>query len=156
MDDIEIRGRWKGGGQRGRRVVGRYIDPKQAFIDCKTAAALCIGGPCKYKVGPNSGITKAWLRANVAKGIADCFPPDNNIADVLGPVLLWACYDPVAKLKVPQNILTRVQEAYNLVRVLDPDVNPVMKVSIHCYRVADKVCPCPCVLCANQFILVLF
>ncbi|KAI2493261.1 hypothetical protein MHU86_21298 [Fragilaria crotonensis] len=46
-DEIEIRGRWK---QQGQRVVFRYIDVKQLFIDAKVAAALCIGGPIKYEL----------------------------------------------------------------------------------------------------------
>ncbi len=41
---IEIRGRWK---HQGQRLVFRYIDVKQLFINAKVAAALCIEGLIK-------------------------------------------------------------------------------------------------------------
>jgi hypothetical protein len=126
MDDIEIRGRWKGAG-KGRRMVGRYVDPQQAFVDTKTAAALCVGGAIKYKCKSDAGLTKDWIRANVVKGISDSFGNDNKIADVLGPVLLWACFEPTVRDRVPENIRTRVEEAFASICVLEDGVNPVQK-----------------------------
>ena len=139
MDDIEIRGRWKGG--RGKRMVGRYIDPNQAFIDTKTAAALCVGGAVKYKLKAEAGLTKEWIRANVVKGISDSYSDENKIAGVLGPVLLWACFEPTVRNRVPENVRNRIEEAYASIRTLEEDVNPVQKLSLNVYRtIADQVC----------------
>jgi len=46
-DEVEIRGRWK---LEGGRIVSRYIDPKQLYIDAKIEAILCVGGPIAYKL----------------------------------------------------------------------------------------------------------
>jgi hypothetical protein len=72
-DEIEIRGRWK---EQGKRVVFRYIDVKQLFIDAKVAAALCIGGPIKYDLVDDgvvrNAVTNEWLFRYVISAIMSC------------------------------------------------------------------------------------
>ena len=139
VDEIEIRGRWKASGGGRKRVVGRYIDPEQAFIDTKVAAALCVDGAVKYRLKPDSNICRNWIRGNVVPGIDGAFPADNNIADVLGIVVLWACFDQRMRERVPQFIKDQVDIAYPLIRALEPDVNPVEKVALEVYRVGEQV-----------------
>ena len=145
-DDIEIRGRWKSGGGRARRVVNRYIDPEQQFIDCKCAAALCVGGAVKYVLKEDTNVTKQWMRENVVPGLVACFGTENTICDVLAPVLLWACFEPTVRGKVPQAIRDRVDAAYTQIRRLDPDENPVKKVPLTVYRAAEQVCIDECLV----------
>ena len=142
MDDIEIRGRWKAASGGNRRVVGRYIDPEQEYIDTKVCASLCVDGPIWYRLKEDTNLSKAWIRENVVPGIAGAFPPDNNIADVLGTVLLWANFDPQQRQKLPQYIKDRIDIAYAAVRRLDEDVNPVDRVPLEVYRVAEEVRQC--------------
>jgi hypothetical protein len=80
---VEIRGRWKGG-QNGR-VVNLYINVKQLPTDGKVASVLCVGQLVKYKLKPNTGITRQWLLTNVVPGISEQYEDDaaNRIADVL-------------------------------------------------------------------------
>ena len=52
-DEKDLRGRWKAKG----RVSCVYDDIKIPFMDAKVVGKLCIGGPCKYVVKENSGIT---------------------------------------------------------------------------------------------------
>ena len=49
----DLHGRWKAKG----RVSCVYDDIKIPFMDAKVVGKLCIGGPCKYVVKENSGIT---------------------------------------------------------------------------------------------------
>ena len=137
-DDVEIRGRWKSGGQR-QRTVDTYIDVQHEFIDAKVCAALCVGGPVHYKLKDDCGVTREWLLANVVPGISAVFREDNHIARVLGPVLLYACLEPTLRRRVPQTILDRVDTAYAQIRRLDDGVNPVKKVFLTVYRISSEV-----------------
>ena len=73
-DDVEIRGRWKSGGQR-HRTVDTYIDVEHEFTDAKVCAALCAGGAVHYKLKDDSGVTREWLARDVVPGIYSRISP---------------------------------------------------------------------------------
>ncbi|KAL7557240.1 hypothetical protein ACA910_001905 [Epithemia clementina (nom. ined.)] len=73
QDDIEIRGRWKGG--RNGRTVNRYINVEQLPTDGKVATVLCVGGPIKYKLKPNSHVTDQFLMQHVVPGLCSQYYP---------------------------------------------------------------------------------
>lgn len=85
LDGIDSRGRWRKG---ARRVVDRYINLEQQFLDAKVAAALCVGGAIKYRLVEGSGVTPEWLREHVVPGISDYFG-DDSLVFVLALPLLW-------------------------------------------------------------------
>ena len=97
-DDVEIRGRWK---QSGNRIVNRYIDVKQLFIDAKVAAVLCIGGPIAYKLREGVVLSDEWLFECVAPNIRRRFRADTRLCRVLALALLFASLDPELKESVP-------------------------------------------------------
>ena len=121
-------------------MVHRYIDPNQQLIDTKVAAALCVGGAVKYKLVENSNISKQWIYEYVVPSMRAFFGEENRISDVLALPLLWACFEPTMQDRVPAVIRNRIREAYTLCRRLDEDVNPVCKIQLTVYRVADQVC----------------
>ena len=73
---VETRGRWKG--QRGSRVVSRYINPDQEAIDVKVAALLCVGRPVKYKLKVNAGVGRTFLLEVVVPKIYEFFQHDES------------------------------------------------------------------------------
>ena len=137
-ENIEVRGRWK---RNGSRVVDRYIDVEQQWIDAKVASVLCVGGPVRYVVSADCGVTKHWLLENVVPGIASIYTQDgNNIAEVLGVVVLWACFDPVTMTKVPGWLLNRVRTAYERTMELPPGGNPVEKRKLFIFPMGGQLC----------------
>ena len=50
-------------------MVDRYIDTLLMCIDAKVAAALCVGGPCNYKLVEGSSVSENWLYDNVVPHI---------------------------------------------------------------------------------------
>jgi hypothetical protein len=135
-DDVNGRGRWK----RTRRVVDRYLDVEQQFVDAKVQASLCVGGPVKYKLLDDCGITTDWLLENVVPGIREYYGEANTISIVLALPLLYACLNADLTDKVPNTLSTQILEAYQRVRVLDEGVNPVKKVQLHIRRNQDQLC----------------
>ena len=121
-DDIDSRARW-----RKRRMQDRYVSPNLPFPDAKVAAALCVGGRCKYELVDGSAITQPWLREVVVPniiakpGISDC------VADVLALPLLWAAVEPEMEGQMPETTRNRIRNAYNNQRVLVEGLNPVRK-----------------------------
>lgn len=85
MDEIENRGLWR---TATRRIVDRYVNVDQMFLDAKVAAALCVGGAIKYCLVDNSDVTTPWLNENVVPGLCNYFGEDNKIVDVLALPLL--------------------------------------------------------------------
>lgn len=138
-DEVETRGRWK---RYGGRVVDRYIDVTQVYIDAKVQKALCVGGPIKYELIADSGITKSWCDEFVVPGIKLYFAADEKMADVLALPLLYAALDDhlTDALTVPVTLSTRIRSAYERVRILPPNINPVQKVPLTIYRVNDALC----------------
>jgi hypothetical protein len=136
MDEIENRGRWR---TATRRIVDRYVNVEQMFLDAKVAAALCVGGAIKYCLVDNSGVTTLWLKENVVPGLCNYFGEDNKIVDVLALPLLWVCMNPDMKETAPLAISIRVQQAYEQIRVLDLNINPVKRVFLAINRYQDTV-----------------
>jgi hypothetical protein len=136
VDEIDVRGRWK---RNTRRIVDRYIDVKQEYMDAKVQAALCVGGPIKYKLVAGCGITKAWCNKYVVPGICQYFGNTNPICHVLALPILFACFDPELKLTVPADLLKRITDAYSLIAVLPETLNPVQRVLLNIYRINESL-----------------
>jgi hypothetical protein len=135
-DEIDVRGRWK---RNSRRIVDRYIDVKQEFMDAKVQAALCVGGPIKYKLVPGSGITNDWCNKYVVPGICEYFGNLNPICNVLALPLLFACFDPELKTSVPAEILKNITDAYSQISLLPETVNPVQRILLNVYRINETL-----------------
>jgi hypothetical protein len=123
-DEKDIRGRWKGKG----RVSDVYDDIELPYPDAKVAGLLCIGGPCKYVVKDDSGITSKFLLQHVVPGITRKFP--RHVALVLGTALLWRIFSQDGEDAVPQAIRQRVIVAYRNVQHLDEGINPISKIPL--------------------------
>ena len=120
-DDISSRGRWK----RSKEQVDTYIDVDLPYPDAKVAAALCIGGACKYVLKENCGIADDWLLEYVVPNILSQY--QRGVALTLARPLLWAAFEPSLQGYLPAAMTTSVKNAYAFVRHLEPDVNPVEK-----------------------------
>jgi Transcriptional activator of glycolytic enzymes len=147
-DEIEIRGRWK---HQGQRVVFRYIDVKQLFIDAKVAAALCIGGPIKYDLigEAKAVVTNEWLFSNVVPCIRERFSGDSRLCRVLGLSLLFGCLDDELSRELPLHVVNRVRNAWEVLPLTaipgGVTNNPVQRVPLHVYRINDTLCIDPVV-----------
>ena len=139
-DEIDCRGRWK---RDSRRVVDRYIDVEQHWIDGKVAAALCVGGPIRYVAVAGSNISKQWLFEFVVPGISSLFLAENNYEEnlvwVLGLAVLWVCMHPEYSSKVPGWLLGTVRDQYEKIRVLPIGVNPVERKKLMVYSVSGDL-----------------
>ena len=134
-DDVDYRARWK-----IKRIQDKYADVTLPWPDVKVAAALCTGGPVKYKVKEGCGISDQWLKENVAPGIASQF--SGPVAAVFAKPLLWAVYDPDVSSLVPASIRQRIVAAYNALgedAMLADDQNPIEKVLLTCYESGGQV-----------------
>ena len=87
-DDISSRGFWK----QSKEQVDTYIDVGLPYPDAKVAAALCIGGACKYVLKENCGIADDWLLENVVPNILSQY--QRGVALTLARPLLWAAFEP--------------------------------------------------------------
>jgi len=145
QDEIDVRGRWKG--KSGNRVSTRYINPEQQYTDAKMAGLLCMDGPVKYEFKPGAGVGRAFFIEFVCPAINRYFPDTSLMADVLGPPLLWACFEPTLEYRIPEWIRTRVRDGYASCRPQDfpEDVNPIKKSLLVIFRVGDQVCIERCV-----------
>jgi hypothetical protein len=136
IDEIDSRGRWRKG---SRKIVDRYINVEQQFLDAKVAAALCVGGAIKYCLVEGSAVTSTWLEEHVVPGISDYFD-DASLVFVLSLPLLWMCLnDELVSDYLPLTLSTRVREAYEVIRVLDVSINPVKRVFLSIVRANDQV-----------------
>ena len=122
-DEKDIRGRWK----KGKRNSDAYDDIELPFPDAKVAGKLCIGGPCKYVIKDGSGVTDAFLLQHVVPNIQKRFSAD--VALVLAKPLLWMIF-PDGSTYLPETMRNRVRAAYENIRVLPVDENPVEKVML--------------------------
>lgn len=135
-EDVDKRGRWR----QKVSTVDRYIDIPLSCIDAKVAAALCVGGPVKYKRVNGSGISDQWLAANVVPHILQRFPGETSgLGMTLALPLLWACIDESMENKVPVDLRDRIRHAYAAIRQLDQGINPVIKVPIIIYRAEERL-----------------
>jgi hypothetical protein len=135
-DEIDVRGRWK---RNTRRIVDRYIDVKQQYMDAKVQAALCVGGPIRYELVPNSGVTDTWCNQYVVPGICQYYGIVNTINNVLSLPILFACFEKDLIPSVPITIFTKVTTAYSLIAVLPQDVNPVQRILLNVYRINEQL-----------------
>jgi hypothetical protein len=115
----DLRGRW-----RKVRVSDVYDDVELPFPDAKVAGKLCVGGPCKYVITDGSGVTDDFLLQHVVPNICTRFPAE--VAKVLAKPLLWLVCFNINHL--PPAMKERIQTAYNNIRVLPAERNPVKKV----------------------------
>jgi len=135
-DEIEIRGRWK---HTNGKVVHRYIDCKQNYIDAKVASKLCVGGPVKYAIKDGvEGITNEWLYEYVVPSIRLRFENDNRLCKILGLSLLYAALtEGENQVLVPESIRRRIKSAYD--RLGQEEVQPVRKIPLIVTRKDDSV-----------------
>ena len=125
-DDVDIRGRWKS----NKRQVDTYIDVELPYPDAKVAGVLAIGGPIKYELKSNSGLTDEWLLQNVGGAIRQIFLEE--VALILSKALLWAIFDEDMSSLLDNELVQRVKEQVERVagRLLATGVNPVRKVPL--------------------------
>ena len=71
------------------------------YPDAKVAAALCIGGPCKYTLKEGSGVTEHWLGELVVPNILQSARFHRQVALVLALPILWACFDDEMEAYMP-------------------------------------------------------
>ena len=119
-DDNDCRGRWK----RQKTQGDVYEDTILPYPDAKVAATLAIGGAVQYCLREGSRIDGNWIRTHVIPNTSLMFEED--VTRVLGPALLWACFDREASEYVPLGIKTHAVEAYNEIEGR-LEGNPVMK-----------------------------
>ena len=130
-NEVEIRGRWKG--QKGGRVVFRYINIQQLYEDAKVAATICIGGPVKYVIKDGiTGLTREWLFEHVVPAIRRRFPNDSRLCTVLALALLYICLGDNEVVFVPPEVKSRVRAAYAQLGL--EEAQPIKKVPLHVYR----------------------
>lgn len=147
-DDIDSRGRW-----RKVRIQDRYVSANLPYPDAKVAAALCIGGPCKYELLEGSGITREWLRGIVVRNMHDKDGIHDAVADTLALPLLWAAMDDDMEGKMPTDLRNQIRAAYNILQpnhALGAGVNPVRKrllivsgqnAAVHIVAIEDGMLP---------------
>ena len=125
-DDVDHRGRWK----RRQQQVDTYIDVQLPYPDAKVAAALCVGGPCKYGLRQGSQISDNWLSEFVVPHIMQQYSRD--VALTLGRALLWAAFEPSLHGYLPAALCNHIHTAYDAIpgKVLLAGENPVEKLLI--------------------------
>ena len=123
-DERDIRGRWKG----KARVGDRYDDVELPWPDIKVCQMLCIGGPCKYKIKADSGVSESFILEFVVPHISKIFPKE--VALIFGTALLYYTFADESN-HVPSIIKKRIFDAMRGVSQR-PNENPVQKVPIVC------------------------
>ena len=124
-DDVDYRARW----QTNARMQDRYTDVQLPWPDLNAASKLCQGGPIKYKIKQEAGLTNKWISCIVTPGITQVF--DQHVGAILGKALFWACFDTEWSEKVCPEIRHRVvNEFIQLDRFNTDNTNPVEKVEV--------------------------
>ena len=99
------------------------------YPDAKVAALLCVGGPVKYLLRDNSGITDNWILTNVIPH--GCRMIDEQAAVILGKALLWFSFAQEGQAGMPDPLRARIQDAYALIHnELEDGTNPVNKIPV--------------------------
>jgi hypothetical protein len=122
-DDVDTRGRW-----RIRRTSSVYAHTLLPWPDAKVAATLCVGGPCKYALKEGSGVTEHWLCQFVVPHMLQSARFQRPVALVLALPILWACFEDRMEEYMPPALRNRILAAYENIRQLEPEENPVKKV----------------------------
>lgn len=94
-----LRGRWK----HKKRIVDMYLDTTIPFPDAKVAASLCIGDHEMYDFIWNSGLDDCWVLENIVPNVFKVHGCKKTAA-VLDRAVLYACFDPLMKGQIPQDI----------------------------------------------------
>ena len=119
-DEKDHRGRWKG----KKRVSDCYDDVELPWPDVKMAGLLCPGGPCKYVMDKDSGVTPQFILEHVLPHANRRIP--NTVALTLGTALLWYIFsDRNENDRVPVDIEQRVRSAFDQIRPPLFTSNPV-------------------------------
>ncbi|KAI2510702.1 hypothetical protein MHU86_3650 [Fragilaria crotonensis] len=119
-------GRW-----RKHQVVDRYIDVNLPYPDARVASVLAMGGPIKYSLKNQSGVTEAWLLDNVVPNMFASRNLHQQVSLVLAFPLLWAAFDPDMEHFMPASLRSRIRAAYEKLETRLPDgENPVRKILI--------------------------
>ena len=84
---------------------------EQPHINTKVEGVLCVGGPIKYKLLPDSGVTTDWLKTNMIHGIVS-FNNNEALALVLALPLIWASLDETEQHQAPPFLAQQFQQAY--------------------------------------------
>jgi len=129
-NEVEIRGRWKG--QKGGRVVFRYINVQQLYEDARVASLLCRGGPVRYTIKEGVQITDGWLFEHVVPNIRRRFPNDARLCRVMALSLLYICLQHNEEICVPAPLRNRVKDAYTALGLAVEE--PIEKMALHVYR----------------------
>ena len=124
-DDADHRGCWA-----KKRIVDRYIDRNLPYPDAKVASVLAVGGPIKYVLVHDSGVTDQWLCANVVPHIIGCAKVHDGVALVLALPILWAAQEADMEGWMPPRLRTRIRAAYEIIRTLPEGTNPVKKLGL--------------------------
>jgi len=85
-NEVEIRGHWKG--QKGVRVVFRYINMKELYENDRVASLPCRDGPVQYTIKEGVQIIDDWLFEHVVPNIRRRFPNDVRLCMVMALSLL--------------------------------------------------------------------
>ena len=120
-DQKDLRGRWKA----AKRVSDVYDDIELPYPDAKVAGLLCIGGPCKYVVREDSGVTDKFILTYVTPNTRTRL--GDRVALILGKALLWYVFHPDAKDYLPPAMYQRIMDAYAARQVLPANTNPVLR-----------------------------
>ena len=135
INEVEIRGRWKG--QKGGRVVFRYVNIQQEYEDAKVATLLCRGGAVRYKVKDAVAdvVTDAWLCEHVVPNIHRRYPDDHRLCRLLGIALLYFCLSSNEDVLCPGALRERVKDAYAALGTEEEE--PIVKIELHVYRMPN-------------------
>ena len=109
-----------------------YVDKDLPHNDARTASKLCIGGPIKYEVKEEAGVSRVWLTENVMPLTKEMM--GDEVAGTLGVPLLWAAFDDEWESYMPGYMRTAIRERFIAVSLAwDAGQNPVKRVllSIH-------------------------
>jgi hypothetical protein len=124
-DEKDLRGRWR---TRGR-VSDIYDDVELPYPDAKVAGLLCIGGPCKYEVIEESGVTNDFILNYVTPHVRT--RTGDPTALVLGRALLWYAFSEMGASDLPLDLFRRIHEAYDGINNDMPEgINPVKKIAL--------------------------
>ena len=129
-NEVEIRGRWKG--QKGGRVVFRYINVQQLYEDVRVASLLCRGEPVQYTIKEGVQITDDWLFEHVVPNIRRRFPNDAMLFRVMALSLLYICLQHNEEIYVPAPLRNRVKDTYTDLGLAVEE--PIQKMTLHDYR----------------------
>ena len=118
-DDKDYRGRWK-----KKRVSDDYDDIQLDSIDANVAKHLCIGGVCQYNV-VDPACTSAWIISTVTPNTTSAY--GEALGSLFGRAILWFVYTENAGY-LPDEMVEHIKAAYESVRTIPDNQNPVKKV----------------------------